>query len=242
MGKKKKKNKHGALYLIPSTLGETAPLEVLPFSVKQVIEDVDHYIVENEKTARHFIKKVSPRKSQPGLHINVLNKFTEPGSIPGFLQPCLEGDSVGIISEAGCPGVADPGADVVRHAHEKNIKVIPLVGPSSILMALMASGLNGQQFCFNGYLPRENAELKKQIRQLEKRSRDAGEAQLFIETPYRNNKLLEVLVSTLQATTLLCVACDITLPTEIIKTQRAGEWKKNLPDLHKRPSIFIIQA
>lgn len=242
MGKKKNKGKYGALYLIPTTLGGNAPLEVLPFSVKQVIEEVDHYIVENEKSARHFIKKISPRKSQPGLHIEILNKFTEPGSVPDYLKPCLQGESVGILSEAGCPGIADPGADVVRHAHEKNIKVIPLVGPSSILLALMASGLNGQNFCFNGYLPRERVELKNTIQSLERRSRELGQAQILIETPYRNNKLLEELVKTLQGTTRLCVACDLTLSTEFVKTMPVSGWKDRLPDLHKRPSIFIIEA
>lgn len=239
---KKKKDKFGALYLIPTTLGDTAPLEVLPLLVKQVIEEVDYYIAENEKSARHFIKKISSRKSQPGLRIEVLNKFTEPGSIPSFLDPCLQGESVGILSEAGCPAIADPGSEVVRIAHEKNIKVIPLVGPSSLLLAMMASGLNGQNFCFNGYLPRETSELKRRIQKLERTSREQGLAQVFIETPYRNNKLLEELTRTLSGKTDLCVACDLTLPTEFIRTQPVSNWKDKLPDLHKRPSIFIIQA
>ena len=132
-------NQLGKLYLIPTTLGDNAPLEVLPISIKQAVEQIDIYIVENEKTARHFIKKISPRKSQPSLHISVLNKYTEPEQVPLMLEPCLNGQNVGIISEAGCPGVADPGADVVRLAHQKNIQVVPLVGPSSILLALMAS-------------------------------------------------------------------------------------------------------
>lgn len=242
MGKKKNKEKHGALYLIPTTLGDNAPLEVLPYSVKQVVEELDYYIVENEKSARHFIKKMSPRKSQPGLHIEVLNKFTEPGTIPMLLDPCLAGESVGLLSEAGCPAVADPGSDVVRIAHEKNIKVIPMVGPSSLILAMMASGLNGQHFCFNGYLPRESSELRQVIRNLERQSREQRMAQLFIETPYRNNKLLEELVNTLSGETELCVACELTLPTELVKTQTVANWKNKLPDLHKRPSIFIIQA
>ncbi|MEP2059469.1 MAG: SAM-dependent methyltransferase [Maribacter litoralis] len=234
--------KNGKVYLIPSTLGDMPPLEVLPISIKQTIERLDHYVVENEKTARHFIKKISPRKSQPSLKLFVLNKFTEPEEIPTFLNPCLEGYDVGILSEAGCPGIADPGAAVVKIAHTKNIQVIPLVGPSSILLALMASGMNGQNFAFNGYLPIESSDRKKYIKNLERRSKDENQSQVFIETPYRNNKMLEELIKTLAPSTRICVAADITLPTEYIKTKTAINWKKENVDLHKRPAIFIIQA
>jgi len=234
--------KTGNVYLIPSTLGDMAPFEVLPISIKQAIERLDHYIVENEKTARHFIKKISPRKSQPSLILYPLNKFTEPQEIPSFLNPCLEGFDVGILSEAGCPGIADPGAAVVKIAHEKNIQVIPLVGPSSILLALMASGMNGQNFAFNGYLPIDGSERKKFIKNLEKKSREENQSQIFIETPYRNNKMLEELIKNLAPSTRICVAADITLPTEYIKTKTAINWKKENVDLHKRPCIFIIQA
>ncbi|MFX0556809.1 SAM-dependent methyltransferase [Maribacter sp. CXY002] len=234
--------KTGKLYLIPTTLGDIPPLEVLPISIKRAIEEIDHYIVENEKTARHFIKKISPRKSQPSLHLFALNKFTEPNDIPNFLNPCLEGYDVGILSEAGCPGIADPGAAVVKIAHQKHIQVVPLVGPSSILLALMASGLNGQNFAFNGYLPIDSPERKKEIKKLEKKSRDESQSQLFIETPYRNNKLLEELIKTLAPNTFICVATDITLPTEYIVTKTASAWKNENIDLHKRPTIFIIQA
>lgn len=232
----------GKLYLIPSTLGDSPPLEVLPISIKRAIESINHYVVENEKTARHFIKKISPRKSQPSLQLFSLNKFTEASEIPSFLDPCLEGFDVGILSEAGCPGVADPGAAVVKIAHGKQIQVVPLVGPSSILLALMASGLNGQNFAFNGYLPINGSERKKEIKRLEKKSRDENQSQLFIETPYRNNKLLEELQRTLSGNTMVCVACDITLTTEFILTKTAGSWKSEQVDLHKRPTIFIIQA
>lgn len=235
-------DKTGTVYLIPSTLGDMAPLEVLPISIKQAIEKIDHYVVENEKTARHFIKKISPRKSQPSLKLSVLNKFTEPQEIPSFLDPCFQGYDLGILSEAGCPGIADPGAAVVKIAHEKNLQVVPLVGPSSILLALMASGMNGQNFAFNGYLPIEGSERKKYIRSLERRSKEEKQSQLFIETPYRNNKMLEELIKTLAANTLICVAADITLPTEYIKTKTAHQWKSENVDLHKRPAIFIIQA
>tara|TARA_R110001592_G_scaffold8084_8_gene44337 strand:- start:3113 stop:3835 length:723 start_codon:yes stop_codon:yes gene_type:complete len=234
--------KTGNVYLIPSTLGDMAPFEVLPISIKQTIERLDHYIVENEKTARHFIKKISPRKSQPSLKLFVLNKFTETQEIPSFLNPCLDGFDVGILSEAGCPGIADPGAAVVKIAHEKNIQVIPLVGPSSILLALMASGMNGQNFAFNGYLPIDSTARKKYIKNLERKSKEDNQSQIFIETPYRNNKMLEELIKTLAPSTRICVAADITLPTEYIKTKTAINWKNENVDLHKRPAIFIIHA
>lgn len=233
---------NGKLFLIPSTLGENEPLEVLPISIKRTIEDVDHYIVENEKTARRFIKKISPRKSQTGLHLVTLNKYTEPASLSGFLQPCVEGHDMGILSEAGCPGIADPGADVVKIAHEKNIKVVPLVGPSSILLALMASGFNGQNFAFNGYVPIDSSERKKTIKKMEKQSIELGQSQICIETPYRNDKFLSDMLKTLNQNTSICIACDITMPTEFIKTRTVSDWKKELPELHKRPAIFIVQG
>jgi 16S rRNA (cytidine1402-2'-O)-methyltransferase len=238
----RKKGLRGKLYLIPTTLGETEPLEVLPISIKRAIENIDYFIVENEKTARRFIKKISPRKSQPSLHIELLNKYTEPSSVPSFLDPCDQGEDIGILSEAGCPGVADPGSEVIAVAHERGIKVVPLVGPSSILMALMASGLNGQNFAFNGYLPIDDNERKTAIKVLEKRSRDFGQSQIFIETPYRNDKLFRELIKILSKSTLMCVATDITLPTEQITTTTIAEWRDIAIDLHKRPTIFIIQS
>ncbi len=231
----------GKLFLIPTTLGDTPPLEVLPISIKRAIENIDHYVVENEKSARHFIKKINSKKSQPSLQINLLNKFTEPETIPSFLDPCLAGHDVGILSEAGCPGIADPGADVVRIAHEKGIQVVPLVGPSSIFLAMMASGFNGQNFAFNGYLPIDSVDRKKAIKRLEKISKEFNQAQIFIETPYRNDKLLAELARTLTKNCKLCVACDITLSTEYIATKKAGEWPNVNITLHKRPTIFIIQ-
>ena len=231
----------GKLYLIPTRLGDNPPLEVLPISIKKIIESVNYYIVENEKTARRFIKKVSPSKSQSSLNIFVLNKFTDSNEIPSFLKPCLLGEHVDLLSEAGCPGIADPGADIVSIAHKENIKVVPLVGPSSILLALMSSGMNGQSFAFNGYLPIDKSERKKSLKALEKLSLDKKQTQLFIETPYRNNKMLEDICSSLHPNTRVCVACDITLPTEYIKTQTVNEWKHTNIDLHKRPAIFIIQ-
>ena len=233
-------NQIGKLYLIPTTLGDNEPLEVLPITVKDAIDNIDTFIVENDKTARRFIKKISPDKSQPSLKMFHLNKFTEESDLPSFLNPCLNGTNVGLLSEAGCPGVADPGADIVKLAHQKNIKVVPLVGPSSILMAMMSSGMNGQSFTFNGYLPIDKDARKNEIKRLERLSFEYNQSQIFFETPYINNKILEVLSAVLENNTNVCVACDITLSTEFIKTQSANQWKKNKVDLHKRPTIFII--
>jgi len=234
-------NVKGKLYLIPTRLGDNAPLEVLPISIKKIIEAVDNYIVENEKTARLFIKKISSNKSQPSLIISILNKFTEENELPSYLDVCLEGKHVGLLSEAGCPGIADPGAEIVKIAHQKDIQVVPLVGPSSILLALMSSGMNGQNFAFNGYLPIEKSEKKSKLKKLERLSFEQGQTQIFIETPYRNNKMLEDICASLNENTRVSVACDITLPTEYIKTKTVKEWKHTTVDLHKRPSIFIIQ-
>ncbi|MDT0555177.1 SAM-dependent methyltransferase [Patiriisocius hiemis] len=231
----------GNLYLIPCTLGDTSPLEVLPLLVKKAIEHINHYVVEHEKTARRFIKNVDPKKSQPDLEFQLINKFTNELEIPQMLTPCFEGKDVGVISDAGCPGIADPGAMLVAEAHRNNIKVVPLVGPSSILLAMMASGFNGQNFAFNGYLPIDKRERKTEIKKLEKLSLDKDQSQLFIETPYRNNQMLESLMASLHDDTQVCVACDITLPTEYIKTLPVKLWKKTKVDLNKRPTLFIIQ-
>ncbi|WP_100615563.1 SAM-dependent methyltransferase [Confluentibacter citreus] len=230
----------GILYLIPTTLGDNDPLDVLPMTVKNIIEQTNTFIVENEKTARHFIKRITPDKLQATLKIHLLNKFTEDNELPKFLESCTKGIDVGLLSEAGCPGIADPGADVVKLAHQLDIKVVPLVGPSSILMAMMGSGMNGQSFTFNGYLPIDKDERKKEIKRLERLSFELNQSQIFIETPYRNNKMLEDICSILEKNTSICVACDITLPTEFIKTLSVNEWSKKKVDLHKRPTIFII--
>lgn len=230
----------GIVYLIPTTLGDNEPLEVLPLSVKKVIEELDYFIVENEKTARRFIKRISPRKSQSDLKIFKIDKYANQLEVKSYLDICESGISAGVLSEAGVPGVADPGAEIVKLAHEKNLKVVPLVGPSSILLAMMASGLNGQNFAFNGYLPIETSERKKAIKYLEKLSKEKNQSQIFIETPYRNEKLFTDLKSTLTPKTKLCIACDVTLKLEYIKTKEIQDWKKEQPDLHKRPAIFII--
>ncbi|WP_396211249.1 SAM-dependent methyltransferase [Flavobacterium sp.] len=230
----------GKLYLIPTTMGDCEPMDVLPQTVKRCLDFIDDYIVENEKTARKFIKSVQPEKVQSSLILNALNKHTEISEHYKMIQPCLEGKNIGLMSEAGCPGIADPGAAIVKIAHEKGIQVVPLVGPSSILLAMMASGMNGQSFTFNGYLPIDKSEKKSALKNLEKLSHDKNQSQIFIETPYRNNKLLEDLIQTLQPNTHLCIATDITLPTEFIKTLRVNDWKKTKVDLHNRPTIFII--
>ncbi|MDG1039604.1 MAG: SAM-dependent methyltransferase [Polaribacter sp.] len=230
----------GKLYLIPTTLGNNEPLEVMPISVKKVIEQLDYFIVENEKTARRFIKKITPKKSQPDLKLMLLDKYADDLETRMYLDVCEEGVSVGLMSEAGVPAVADPGATIVKLAHDKGVQVVPLVGPSSILMAIMSSGMNGQSFAFNGYLPIDKSDRKRAIKELEKRSKDKDQSQIFIETPYRNEKLLTDLKAILSPTTNLCIAVDITLSTEYIKTKEVKAWKNENPDLHKRPAIFII--
>ncbi|HEX8562591.1 MAG TPA: SAM-dependent methyltransferase [Flavobacterium sp.] len=230
----------GILYLIPTLLGETDPADVLPQTVARAIELIDIYVVENEKTARKFIKAVNPEKVQSTLQLSALNKHTEAADFNKMIQPCVEGENVGLMSEAGCPGVADPGAAIVKLAHEKGIRVVPLVGPSSILLAMMSSGMNGQSFAFNGYLPIGKAEKKSALKTYEKLSIDKNQSQIFIETPYRNNKLLEDILQSLQPATHLCIAADITLPTEYIKTLKVADWKKIKIDLHNRPTIFIL--
>lgn len=230
----------GKLYLIPTDLGDNPTFDVLPTSIVKVIEMIDDYIVENDKTARHFIKKTVPSKAQSSLRMNLLNKFTEKSEMIHFLDACKKGLSIGLLSEAGCPAIADPGADIVKLAHQNNIQVVPLVGPSSIILALMGSGMNGQSFAFNGYLPIDKDQRKLELKRLERLSFEQNQTQLFIETPYRNNKMLEDLIAVLQPQTRVCVACDITLPSEFIKTYTTNEWKNKKVDLHKRPAIFII--
>ncbi len=231
----------GKLYLLPTTLGDNEPLEVLPATVQHQVERLDIFIAENEKTARRAIKKLVPGKSQPSLQFFILNKHTDPAEVSGFLEACKTGKDIGLLSEAGCPGVADPGAEVVKIAHREGIQVVPMVGPSSILLAMMASGMNGQNFAFNGYLPIDKAARKGEIKNLEKISHEKNQAQSFIETPYRNNKMLEDLTQVLHPGTRICIACDLTLPTEFIVTKTAADWRKTKVDLHKRPTIFILQ-
>ncbi len=228
------------IYLIPTTLGDSPVKNVIPQYVVEIINQTNYYIVENIKTARRYLIKAGIQTKIDSLTFYELNKHTSPENYELFLNPIKENQNIGIISEAGTPGVADPGADIVALAHKKNIDVVPLVGPSSILLSVMASGLNGQNFAFVGYIPIKKNERIRKIKELEKRSQIDNQTQLFIETPYRNQHLLNDLITTCHPETLLCIATDITLPSEFIKTRKIKDWKKGLPDLRKRPTIFLL--
>ena len=231
----------GALFLIPTTLGDSGTSRVIPRDVAGIIMNIRYFIVENIRTARRYLKKIDSTLNIDELQFFELNQHTDSQQTDQYLKPILEGFDVGIISEAGCPGIADPGAEVVKKAHLKNIKVIPLVGPSSILLSLMASGMNGQNFAFVGYIPVKQIDRIRVIKDLEKRSATEKQTQLFIEAPYRNTALLQDLLNNLNDQTRLCIACDITLESEYIKTQTVAQWRKGVPDISKRPSIFLIQ-
>ena len=231
----------GILYLVPTTLGESGTAHVIPADVAAIVKEIKYFIVENIRTARRYLRKLDPTIQIDNLIFFELNQHTNSSQTDEFLQPVIDGYDVGIISEAGCPGIADPGAEVVKKAHTRKIKVIPLVGPSSILLSLMASGMNGQNFAFIGYIPVKQLDRIKAIRELEKRSGLEKQTQIFIEAPYRNVPLLTDLISTLSDQTRLCIACDITLDSEYIKTQTVAQWKHGVPDLNKRPTIFLVQ-
>ncbi|MEN8120666.1 MAG: SAM-dependent methyltransferase [Bacteroidota bacterium] len=232
----------GNLYLIPTTLGDTMLNNVLPEHTLSILNQITHYIVENVRTARRFLVKAKIKHKIDDLTFYELNKHSNPQDYHTYLTPALNGEHVGILSEAGCPGIADPGADIVEIAHEKNINVVPLIGPSSILLALMASGMNGQSFAFNGYLPVKNPQRIKQFKNDEQRSKNEHQSQIYIEAPYRNKSLLADMLEQLKPTTKLCIAVDITLVTEFIKTKTVKDWRKKIPEINKRPAIFIIQA
>lgn len=229
-----------ALYLIPMTLGDTEIERVLPSFNREVIKSVKYFIVENIRTTRRFLKKVDRDIDIDSLSFVELNKHTTPESISTYLEPLEKGNSIGVISEAGCPAIADPGADVVSIAQRKGLKVIPLIGPSSILLSLMASGFNGQSFAFHGYLPIEKVDRVKKIKALEQLVYSEHQTQIFIETPYRNNKMIEDLISVCRPQTKLCVAANITCDDEFIRTMSLKDWKKSIPELSKIPCIFLI--
>lgn len=242
---------NGTLYLIPNSLGPGALDEVLPASVRQTTAQLDYFIAENAKTARAFLKLVSTThplgKPLQEIEIRELNINTAASELPALLAPLLAGRNAGLVSEAGVPAVADPGADLVRLAHQKNIPVKPLVGPSSILLALMASGLNGQSFAFQGYLPTDSGQRANRLRQLEQRSRQEKQTQIFIETPYRNEAMLEAIANHCTSSTLLTVATDLTLETETVRTQSVQMWKHEItagrfPDFKKKPTVFLLLA
>ena len=234
--------KKGNLYLIPTPIAEES-LHTLPQYVIDRIHRVKIFIAERAKTARHFIKATEPPYGIGELEIMELNKRTSPEERASFLDAALAGQDIGLMSEAGCPGVADPGALIVAMAHKKGIKVVPLVGPSSILLALMASGMNGQSFSFHGYLSAKIPALQKDLKRLEQLSARFNQTQIFIEAPYRNKGMIENCLKTLQPNTQLCIAADVSAPQEYIKTQRVRDWKKSsIPDLHKHPALFLIYA
>lgn len=230
----------GSLYLIPVTLGETAIEKVLPAYNRDVINGIKHFIVENIRTARRFLKKTEPAIDIDSLTFYELNKHTDRNQIDTYLKPLDVGVNVGVISEAGCPAIADPGADIVAIAQSGNYDVVPLVGPSSILLSLMASGFNGQSFAFHGYLPIEASERVRKIKQLEQRIYNEHQTQLFIETPYRNLKLVEDIIRNCNPNTKMCIAMNITCDNEFIKTHSVKEWKNKLPDMNKKPCIFLL--
>ena len=229
-----------SLFLIPVTLGDTSIEKALPSYNHKIILTIKYFIVENIRSARRFLKKTDPSINIDELTFYELNKHTKPEEIENYLQPLANDQSVGIISEAGCPAIADPGADIVAIAQQKNYKVVPLVGPSSILMSLMASGFNGQSFAFHGYLPIDGNERIKSIKTLEQRIYSENQTQLFIETPYRNKKLVEDLIRNCRPSTKLCIAMDITCENEFIKTRSIKDWAKKLPNMEKKPCIFLI--
>ncbi|OGS91967.1 MAG: SAM-dependent methyltransferase [Gallionellales bacterium GWA2_60_18] len=231
----------GTLYLIPCTLGDTPAAQVLPQHAIDTARRLRHFVVEEPRSARRFLSALKPEQPVQSLHFATLNEHTGAQELGGLLAPLLAGEDVGLVSEAGCPGVADPGAELVSLAHRNGIRVVPLVGPSSILLALMASGLNGQCFAFHGYLPVAEAERDKAIAELEAESARRGQTQIFIETPYRNEKLLTALLARCRPQTLLCVASDLTLPGESIRTQSIAQWKAQpFPPLNKHPSLFLL--
>lgn len=229
-----------ALYLLPVTLGDTTIESVLPSYNKEIILQLKHFVVEDVRSARRFLKKVDKDIDIDTLTFYTLNKHTSPEEISGYLKPLQSGLSMGVISEAGCPAVADPGADVVAIAQQKNLKVVPLVGPSSIILSVMASGFNGQSFAFHGYLPIEPGERVKMIKHLEQRIYNESQTQLFIETPYRNNKMAEDILRNCRPQTKLCIAANITCEDEYIRTKTIKEWQGKLPDLSKIPCIFLV--
>ena len=211
----------------------------MPLSVKKVVEELDHFIVENEKTARRFIKRITPKKPQPSLILKSIDKYADALEVNSYLDICEKGISIGVLSEAGVPGIADPGAEVVALAHKMQIEVFPFVGPSSILLALIASGKNGQNFTFNGYLPKERGERVKTLKNLERLSR-SGITQIFMETPFRNNHLIEDVLIHCDNNMELCIASNITLSNQKIKTSTINDWKKSKPEYHKDFCIFVM--
>ncbi len=230
----------GSLFLIPVPLADNTPAKSFTPYLTDTINHINEYIVENSKTARRFLKEAGLKTPQSELIIHDYGKHNRDSNINEFFIGLLDGKDVGLMSEAGCPGIADPGAEIVAFAHQKGIKVIPLVGPSSILLALMASGFNGQSFTFHGYLPIDKVQRANKIKELEALAERYNQTQIFIETPFRNNPMLEEILRSCKPETRLCIACDLTSEDEFIQTKSIGEWKSQIPELHKRPAIFLL--
>ncbi len=233
----------GTLYMVPVTLGDDNLSYVIPAEVMTLVQGLEYFVVENEKSARRFLGSVKTIKPVRELNFQLLNEHSAEKDLPALIAPLLAGHNVGMLSEAGCPGIADPGALLAALAHKKNIRVSPLVGPSSILLGLMASGFNGQQFTFLGYLPSDKAARVAKLKELEKQSQRGNETQIFIETPYRNQHMLEDILANCSANTKLCIARNVSLETELVISKTIAEWKKSeLPDLHKQPTVFLLLA
>ena len=233
----------GTLYLIPVPLGPTAPKDSLPANVLETIRPLTHFVVEEAKTARAFLKAAGTDTPLQALQIEELNEHTKADALDYLLSPLRKGCDIGLLSEAGCPAVADPGANLVALAQKENIRVVPLIGPSSLLLALMASGLNGQRFAFQGYLPAKEVERSKALRDLEAESRKRQQTQLFIETPYRNAAMFQSILQSCQPNTRMTVATDLTLPSESVVTKTIQQWKKQTPpEIERRPTVFLLLA
>jgi 16S rRNA (cytidine1402-2'-O)-methyltransferase len=232
----------GTLYLVPSTLGDAAPEAAIPAAVLERIRSLRHFIAEDEKSARAFLKRVGVSAPLRSLRIERLDHNTAAARLPELLDPVVGGTDAGLLSEAGVPAVADPGANLVRLAHQRGVRVAPLVGPSSILLALAASGLNGQRFAFHGYLPVEEKQLLATLKDLERESARLAQTQIFIETPYRNERTLAAMLRALAPGTLVCVAAELTLPGEAVQTRTVAQWRKHVPALKDRPAVFLLLA
>src|SRR5437773_2523666 len=234
--------RRGSLYLLPNTLGEVAPEAVIPAGALDRARSLDYIIAEDPKAARAFLKRIATARPLQSIRIERLDHNTRPIEIPALLEPIVDGRDAGLLSEAGLPAVADPGASLVRLAHEQNLRVVPMSGPSSIVLALAASGLDGQRFAFHGYLPIAEADLVSTLKECERQSRNLRQTQIFIETPYRNDRTLTAMLRALASATLVCVAADLTLDSETVKTQSVAAWRRETPQLKGRPTVFLLLA
>lgn len=235
-------NPAGLLYLLPNTLGETAPDVAIPAAVLNRARSLDYLIAEDPKAARAFLKRIGSKRALQDIRVERLDHNTRAGDLAALLAPVLAGSDAGLLSDAGLPAVADPGAGLVRLAHRSGVRVVPLSGPSSILLALSASGLEGQRFVFHGYLPVPESELLPALKELERQSRRLAQTQIFIETPYRNERTLDAILRALDPATLVCIAADLTLESEMVKTQSVAAWRKGSPKLKGRPTVFLLLA